>query len=178
MLVTFVFFLLALLLLAVQTTIFQFFPVWLGSPDLLFVLVVFVAYRFDWVRGLLLVIFYGWMMDVVSGFYLGIYPVLYFLVFILLKILAEKSPIREGLYQIPMIGASYFVVQLLFYVFFIIIQPDALLEWRWSQVIKETFVLLVASIPCFLALNRLFEIFAGRRFASRILLRRSGNRFR
>ena len=173
-----VFFVLAFFFMAIQTTLFQFFPAWLGGPDLVFILVVFVAYRFDWLGGLVLVVFCGWMMDIASGLYLGTYPVVYLFVFALLKLLAANSPLREGLYQIPMVGISYFVVQLLFYGFFVVIQPEALPEWNWAQVVRETFILLVASIPCFLALNSLFEVLSRRRFVSKILIRRSGNRFR
>ncbi len=178
MMAVLVFSLLALLFLVVQTTFFQFFPAWLGSPDLVFILVVFAAYRFDWLRGLLLVVFCGWMMDVVSGLYFGTYPILYLLLFTVLKILGENSPLKENLYQIPMVGVGYFVVQLLFYGFFAAINPDALLEWSWTQVIRETFILLGAAIPCFLGMNTLFERIGKRPVVPRILVRRSGNRFR
>ena len=178
MITALVFGLLALCCLVLQTTFFQFIPAWLGTPDLTFILVVFVAYRLGWLQGLLLVALCGWFMDVVSGFYLGIYPVAYLLVFALVKGVAEHSPVKEGLYQIPMVGVTYFVVQLLLFGFFALIQPEALPSWRWSLVVRETVILLVAAIPCFLLFNTLMDGLSRRRLSSRVMVRRSGNRYR
>jgi len=42
-----VFFFLGVFLLILQTTLFQILPEWAGKPDLLFVLIVFLAIRMD-----------------------------------------------------------------------------------------------------------------------------------
>ena len=60
--VTLCFLLFGFLLIAIQTTVFHYFPNWLGRPDLAFVLVVFAAYRFSWFPGLLLAFLLGWLM--------------------------------------------------------------------------------------------------------------------
>ncbi len=176
--VTFSFLLLGFLLLAVQTTIFTLFPHWLGRPDLVFILLVFSVYKFSWFQGLLLAFMLGWALDVTSGIFPGTYPLLALLVFVVVKFLTQNSPVKETAYQIPLVGLSYFVVQCFFYLFFTLTQPDLLPSWSWSRVVQETFILLVAAIPCFVLFNWLYEKIVKRHLASRSLKRRSGNRFR
>lgn len=166
-------------LVVIQTTIFQLLPSWLESPDLIFILIAFIAYRFDWLRGLLLVVVFGWIMDVVSGLYLGTYPLLYLFLFISLKIFKENSPVKEVAYQIPLVGIAFFIGYSCLYSFYYLALPGVLPEWSWIRILQEMFILVVATIPCFLLYNSLFEQMAQRRLVSpRILRRRSGNYFR
>jgi len=170
------FLLLGILLIVIQTTFFQFFPTW--RPDLVYILVTFIAYRFDWVRGFFLVFIFGWMMDVVSGMYLGTYPLQYFLVFVCLKILSENSPMKETAYQVPLVGISYFLVQMALYSIYSLTLPETIPEWSWSKVIVITMILVLVTIPCFLLFNSFFEYLQNRRLSPRIFRKRSGNRFR
>lgn len=166
-------------LVVTQTSIFQFFPSWLGRPDLVFILIAFIAYRFDWLRGLLLVIVFSWIMDVVSGLYLGTYPLLYLFLFLSLKIFKENSPIKEVAYQVPLVGIAFFVGYSCLYLFYSLALPGILPEWSWVKIVQEAFILIVATIPCFLLYNSLFEHMSQRRFSPpRILRKRSGNYFR
>ncbi len=176
--VTFSFLLLALLLLAIQTTLFTLFPHWLGRPDLVFILLVFSVYKFSWFPGLLLAFLLGWLLDVASGMFPGTYPLLALLVFVVVKFLTQNSPVKETAYQIPLVGGSYFMVQSFCYLFFSLTRPDLLPSWSWSRVVQETFILLVASIPCFVLFNWLYEKSTKRRLVSRSMKRRSGNSFR
>ncbi len=176
----FSFFLVGITAVVTQTSILQFFPSWLGNPDLLFILIAFAAYRFDWVRGLFLVVVFGWIMDVVSGLYLGTYPLLYFFLFISLKFFKENSPVKEVAYQIPLVGAAFLVEYSGLYVFYSLALPGILPDWSWGKILRELLILVVATIPCFLLYNSLFEHLSKRRFTTpRIFLRkRSGNYFR
>ncbi|MCK4838343.1 MAG: rod shape-determining protein MreD, partial [Desulfobulbaceae bacterium] len=70
MLIT-VFIILGAFLLIVQTTIFVRTPQWLGNPDLLFLLVLFMATKIDNYRGIILTMVFGLMMDTFSGFVPG-----------------------------------------------------------------------------------------------------------
>ena len=176
--VTACFFVLGFVLIAIQTTIFHYFPNWLGRPDLAFILVVFAAYKFSWFPGLLLAFLLGWLMDVTSGVFVGTYPLLVLLVFSIVKFLGQNSAVKETAFQIPLVGVSYFIVQCLFYLFFSLTQPGALPPWSWSRVIQETLILLVAAIPCFVFFNWLYEKIINRRMASKSLRRRGGNQFR
>jgi rod shape-determining protein MreD len=168
---------LGVLLIVIQSTLLQFFPAWFGRPDLVYILVAFIAYRFDWIRGLFIVFLLGWMMDVVSGMYLGTYPLQYFLVFVSLKILSENSPVKETAYQVPLVGISYFLVQMALYSVYSLTRPDTIPEWSWSKVIVISLILVVATIPCFLLYNSFFEYIQKKRLSPRVR-KRSGNRFR
>ncbi|MBU1140709.1 MAG: rod shape-determining protein MreD [Proteobacteria bacterium] len=176
--VTASFILLGVFLIIAETTFLQFFPHWLGRPDLVFILLVFVAYKFNWFRGLLLAFLLGWLMDVASGVFLGTYLLLSLLLFAIVKFLSQNSPVKDTACQIPLVGVSYFVVQCLFYLFFSMAQPGALPPWSWSRVLQETIILFVASLPCFVFLNWLYEKISHRHLAVRSMKRRTGNRFR
>lgn len=169
--------LVGVLLIVIQTTFFSAFPAWLGRPDLVYILVTFAAYRFDWLRGLFLVFFLGWMMDVVSGIYVGTYPLEYILVYGALKGVTVNSPLRESTYQVPLVGLSYFVVQMVFYFAYSVTLPEALPEWSWNRTVQETLILIVATIPCFVVFNSLYE-YLMKKMNSRRLRRRSVNHFR
>jgi rod shape-determining protein MreD len=125
-----------------------------------------------------LVFIFGWMMDVVSGMYLGTYPLQYFLVFVCLKILSENSPMKETAYQVPLVGISYFLVQMALYSIYSLTLPETIPEWSWSKVIVITMILVLVTIPCFLLFNSFFEYLQNRRLSPRIFRKRSGNRFR
>jgi len=171
--------LVGIILIVAQTSILQSFPSWAGSPDLIFILITFLAYRFDWLRGLFLVLFFGWIMDVVSGLYLGTYPLLYLFLFVFLKIFKESSPVKEIVYQIPLVGVAFFVGYSGLYIFYFLALPGILPEWSWTVMIQQTLILVVAAIPCFLLYNKLFEQISRRRFIPpRVLRKRSGNYFR
>ncbi len=172
------FFLLGFILIAIQTTFFHYFPHWLGRPDLSFILLVFSGYKFGWLPGLLLAFLLGWLMDVTSGVFPGTYLLLVLTVFSIVKFLSQNSSVRENVFQIPLVGVSYFSVQCFFYLFFSITQPGTLPPWSWSKIVQETLILLVASIPCFVFFNWMYEKITTRRLASRRLKRSGGNRFR
>lgn len=173
------FLLVGIVLIACQSSVLYFLPSWMGTPDLIFILIIFLAYRFDWLRGLVLVLAFGWIMDVVSGLYLGTYPLLYLFLFVFLKIIKEKSPVKEAVYQIPLVGVAYLVSYSFLYSFYLLVLPEVLPEWSWPTMVRQILLLVVASIPCFLLYNKLFEQMSKRRFIRpRILRKRSGNYFR
>ncbi|HIQ36742.1 MAG TPA: rod shape-determining protein MreD [Desulfocapsa sulfexigens] len=176
--VTLCFLFLGFILIAIQTTVFHYFPHWLGRPDLAFILLVFSAYKFSWLPGLLLAFLLGWLMDVSSGVFPGTYPLLGLLIFSIVKFLSQNSPVKETAFQIPLVGVSYFIVQCIFYLFFSLTQPDTLPPWSWARVVQETLILLVASIPCFIFFSWVHEKIMMRRKASKSLRRSGGNRFR
>jgi len=173
------FLLVGIVLIVCQSSVLYFLPSWMGNPDLIFILITFLAYRFDWLRGLLLVLVFGWIMDVASGLYLGTYPLLYLFLFIFLKLLKESSPVKEAVYQIPLVGAACLIGYSCLYVFYFLALPGVLPDWSWGTMIRQILILVVASIPCFLLYNKLFEQISKRRFIRpRILQKRSGNYFR
>ena len=169
---------LSILIIVAQTTLLQLLPGWLGRPDFLYIIVVFAAYRFNWIYGLLFVFVIGWMLDVVSGIQLGINPLQNIIVFSALKLITENSPLKESAYQVPLVGISYFLVQIGFYFLFMVFLPGSLPEWSWSRMIQETIILIVATIPAFVVLNYFYEFLNQRRVIHKVMRRRSGNQFR
>lgn len=178
MILTGFFFILSVIIIVCQTTVFQLFPGWLGRPDFLYIIVVFAAYRLGWVNGLVLVFTTGWMLDAVSGIQLGIYPLQNILVFATLKIITESSPFKESAYQVPLVGVSYFIVQMGFYFFYTVLMPGTLPGWSWNRILQETIILVVATIPAFVVLNIFHDFFQKRRVIHRVIRRSSGNQFR
>ncbi|MEJ2521147.1 MAG: rod shape-determining protein MreD [Desulfuromonadales bacterium] len=172
------FLLVGMFLIVLQTSVLQALPAWFGFPDFVFILVAFVAFRFDWLRGFLLSFAFGWMMDVVSVIYLGIFVVKYLAVFFILKLFTQNSPVKESAYQVPMVGVSYFLVQLGFYASLTMAAAELVSPWSWNRMWMETIILMIATVPCFLIFNSLYEYMHNRRTIPRAIRKRGGNRFR
>ncbi len=153
-----------IVLIIAQTTLLEYMPLWLGRPDLVFVLVAFIAYRFAWIPGILLVFALSWVLDVVAGIYLGLYPLACLLAFTALKTLTNKSPVKESTYQIPLVGLSYFLMQIFFYFVYSVLLPDMLPEWSWPGTLQRTILVVLAAVPLFILFNRLYEYIRTRRF--------------
>ena len=166
------FWVLGIALIVLQTTILQSLPLWLGRPDFVFILVAFTAYRFAWIPGIALVFSLGWILDVVVGIHLGFYPMMCLLTFIVLKLLTNKSPIKESTYQIPLVGLSYFLVQIFLYFFYSLNLPEDLPEWSWGLTLQKTALLVAAAIPLFLLFSTLYEYLQKRRLRTKPLRRR------
>ncbi len=114
----------------------------------------------------------------VSGIFLGTYLSMALIVFCLVKFFTQNSPVKETAYQVPLVGLSYFLVQCIFYLFFLFTQPGILPPWSWVRVVQETFILLVAAIPCFVLFNGMYEKISSQRLASKVKKRSPANRFR
>jgi len=172
------FFFLGLLLIGLQTTVFMVYPLWSGAPDLYFVLVAYLAYRHDLLRSLIILFPLSMIFDVLSGLLLGMYPALFILGFLLLKFMSARLPVRESLYQVPMIGVGYLLVSWLVYVVMRLAAPSLLVPWSWPVMLMRAGLVLVFSFPLF----RLFDFFSRRIEGKFIGLRkvrlRSGNRYR
>jgi rod shape-determining protein MreD len=169
----FVFWVVGVALIVTQTTVLEFLPPWLGRPDLVFILVAFIAYRFAWIPGIVLVFVLSWIMDVVAGIYLGLYPLVCLLAFTALKTLTNRNPIKESTYQIPLVGLSYFLAQILFYFTNSILLPDMLPEWSWPAALQRTILVILAAVPLFVLFNGLYEYILKRRLRGKPPRRRS-----
>jgi len=174
----FFFLFLGIFTVVMQSTFFPLLPDWLGRPDFIFILVVFAAYKFGWIHGLFYAFVLGWMTDVMSGIQLGIFPLQYILLFTFLKVITENSPLKESAYQVPLVGFSYFIIQMGFYFLYSIILPGTLPEWSWNRMVQETIIILLATIPSFIAFNYCYEFFSKRRVVHRVVRKRTGNEFR
>ena len=169
----FSFWALGIVLIIAQTTLLGYFPLWIGRPDLVFTLVAFIAYRFAWIPGIVLVFSLSWVLDVVAGIYLGLYPLVCLLTFTALKSLTNKSPVKESTYQIPLVGLSYFLMQIFYYFVNSILLPDMLPEWSWPGVLQQTILVIVSAVPLFIMFNRLYEYVLKRRLRGKPPRRRT-----
>ncbi len=151
--IIFVFILIALVLVVLQTTIFMVHPLWDFSPDLYYILVAYLAYRLDLLRSLIILFPLGCMLDVFSGTILGMYSVMCYTGYGLLRFSSTRLPVSESLYQVPLIGVSYLAVSWAMYVVMSFFEPDTLVEWSWWKMALRTILLVICAFPLF----RIFE---------------------
>ncbi|PIE63801.1 MAG: rod shape-determining protein MreD [Desulfobacterales bacterium] len=166
------------LLVILQTSVCMLHPTWLLAPDFYYILVAYLAYRFDFFRSVIILFFLGCVLDVFSGTILGMYSMICFCGFFLLRYIAQKLPLSESLYQIPLIGVSYLVVFWINYILICLFKPGLLIEWSWWKMLIRTFLLVALSYPFF----RFFEA-ANTRLRKGFTVRkkvrgRTDNRFR
>ena len=64
----FIFLILGIVILVLQTTFLQLLPSWLGKPDILFLLIVYVAFKADILRGAFIILLLGLLMDTFPEF--------------------------------------------------------------------------------------------------------------
>jgi len=150
------FFSIGLLLIIAQTTLFMVHPVWHGAPDLYFVLVAYLAYRHDLLRSLIILFPLAMIFDVLSGLVLGMYPALFLLGFFMLKFLSDRLPVRESLYQIPMIAVVYLLVNWIVYVCISLSVPELLVPWSWPLMLMRAALVALFAFPLF----RFFDFFS------------------
>lgn len=143
------FFSLGILLLTLQTTLFHVFPDWLGRPELLFVLLVFLSTRTKLYQGVILSLLYGLIMDIFSGVFLGIYPVLFLTLFFALKGLSLHFILNDQTYQAPLVAISYLIYNIGVVLFTLILAPENALMWAWGQLLLQMLILSVITVPLF-----------------------------
>ncbi len=178
MVVVFVFMLLGLLLIVLQTTVFMLNPVWVASPDLYYILVAYLAYRFDLLRGLIIIFPLSWTLDVFSGVVLGTYPTICFGAFFLLKIMAAKIPVRESLYQIPLTGVSYLLISRIVHLGLSFFEPGAIAPWSWIDMGIRVALMIVLAFPLFRFFEFIYKRFQRTYIPYKMLRVRAGNRYR
>jgi rod shape-determining protein MreD len=163
-------------LLVLQTTILAKMPQWLGSPDLLFLLVLFMATRMDSYHGIILTMIYGLMMDIFSGIVPGLFPAVYLGLFLTIKYISRHLIINEPTHQPPLAAASYLACSGAVYVYTVLFSPETNLFWAWRDLLLQMFILAILALPCFQVLDRLVSALSSDqgRFGLR---RKSGNRF-
>lgn len=173
MTLTVVFLILGILLTVLQTSLLQLLPGGLARPDLVYLLVAFAAYKLPWLPGILLAFTVGWVLDVLVGINLGVYPLEFLFIFVCLKFVTLNSPVKESAYQIPMVGVSYFLLKMIVYFFSSLTIQHGLPGWSWLNGVQETLLLVLAAIPCFLLFNSLHEYLLDRTARSRPARRRA-----
>jgi len=169
---------LGIFLIVVQTTVFQFLPVWLGKPDILFLLVVYLACQADILRGAFVILVLGLFMDVFSGVFLGLYPVIYLLVFAFIKGISRRIAINEFAYQVPLAVISYLFVGVGMFVLSFILAPDSPPQWSWGLMLLQLFIIAVIGTPVFGIFDSIMSFYRSHSAAGRFPGTRKANRFR
>ena len=173
----FVFLVLGMITLVFQTTLLQLLPSWLGRPDLMFLFIVYIACRAGIIKGAFRVLVMGFLMDVFSGIFLGLYPVIYLLVFAFIKGISRQIAINEFAYQVPLALISYLLVNTGMFVVSFMLAPDSPPQWSWRGIILQLVMLAVIGIPFFGFLENIMNHLGTGSMSRRLLGARHGNRF-
>lgn len=150
------FFVVAILLVVLQTTLLMPTPVWLFAPDFYFIFIAYLASRFPIFPALALVYIVGLMLDVLTGTVLGMFSSLCFAGFGLIRLLADKLVYKEFLYSIPVVALSFFLLSALVYLVFDFLYPDQLVTWVWWEMIVRSLLVAAFTYPLFRLLDKVY----------------------
>ena len=151
------FLVLGILLIVIQTTLLPFLPEVFGRPDFVFLIVVYAGYRFAWLPGIIITFATSWVFEVLTRVFLGVYPMQCLLIFACLKLVTGNMPFKESVYQVPLVGISYFLMHALAYFGATLINPETQSSWPWISLLRETILLTIVAIPTFMIFNRVYE---------------------
>lgn len=172
-----VFLLLGICLLTMQTTLFHVLPEWVGMPDLLFLLVVFMAIHLPTTSGALLALVFGTMVEAFSGYFLGLYALAYLLIFFVLKGLSVALAIDEVNHQPPIVALCYLVANGFVYLFSGMLAEAPAASWSWGGVLQRVLIIIILVVP----VGRLFTLIlelCKRQDEQSFFRRNKGNRYR
>ena len=173
-----IFLILGILILVLQTTFLQLLPVWLGKPDILFLLIVHISCQSEIFRGALVVLLLGLLMDVFSGVFLGLYPVIYLLVFAFIKGISRRVAINEFAYQVPLALISYLFVSIGIFLFSYSLAPDTPPQWLWGAIVLQLLMLAVIGSPVVVLFDAITNFYRSTSASGRLPGTRSVNRFK
>lgn len=146
-------FFLGIFFIALQTTVLQALPEWIGIPDLLFLLVVFLSLHCRPGIGGLLTLLFAIGMEVFSGHFLGLYAVAYLLVFFIIKGLSARFALSEVDHQPSLVALAYIFVNAFVYLSSLMLAEASPNPWGWGGILQRVLIVTVLAIP----LNRWFS---------------------
>jgi len=173
-----IFLILGILILVVETTFLQLLPAWLGKPDILFLLIVYIACQAEILRGAVVILLLGVLMDVFSGVFLGFYPVIYLLVFAFIKGISRRVNINEFAYQVPVAVVSYLLVSIGVFLFSYPLASDAPPQWSWGMILLQLLVLAIIGAPVFGIFDAIMNFYRSISASGRLPGSRISNRFK
>ena len=173
-----IFLLLGICILVLQTTFLQLLPAWLGKPDILFLLVVYIACQADIFRGAFVILLLGLLMDAFSGVFLGLYPVIYLLVLAFIKGISRQVAINKFAYHVPLAVISYLFVGIGMYLFAFFLAPDSPPQWSWGIMLLQLLILAVIGTPVFGIFDIIMEFCRSSSVSGRLLGINRSNRFK
>ena len=173
-----IFLILGILILILETTFLQLLPVWLGKPDLLFLLIVHISCQPEILRGSVVILLLGLLMDVFSGVFLGFYPVIYLLVFAFIRGISRKVAINEFAYQVPLALISYLFVSIGMFLFSYSLTPDTPPQWLWGTIVLQLLMLAVIGGPVISIFDSITNFYRSTSASGRLPGTKSVNRFK
>jgi len=173
-----IFLILGILIIVMQTTFLQLLPAWLGKPDILFLLIIYISCKSDILRGSVVILMLGLLMDVFSGVFLGLYPVIYLLVFAFIKGISRKIAINEFAYQVPLAVISYLLVGTGMFLFSFSLAPDAPSQWSWGTMLLQLLMLAVIGAPVFGIFDSIMNFYRSTSASGRFPGSKRSNRFK
>jgi len=173
-----IFLLLGICILVLQTTFLQLLPAWLGKPDILFLLVVYIACQADIFRGAFVILLLGLFMDAFSGVFLGLYPVIYLLVLAFIKGISRQVAINKFAYHVPLAVISYLFVGIGMYIFSFFLAPDSPPQWSWGIILLQLLILAVIGTPVFGIFDNIMDFCRSSSVSGRFPGTNRSNRFK
>ena len=153
----FLFWIIGVLLIVIQTSLLPLYFSAAFTPDFIFIFVTFCAYRFSWVQGVILSFSFGWMMDVLTAVHLGFFPLEYLVIFSSLKLLTANSPVKAVVYQLPLVGFGYVLWKICSFVLHSLAHPEYFTDWSSQQLVYGPVLVLLAAIPCYSLFGIIYE---------------------
>ena len=173
-----IFLFLGILILILQTTFLQLLPVWLGKPDILFLLIVYISCQPEILRGSVVILLLGLLMDVFSGVFLGLYPVIFLLVFAFIRGISRRIAINEFAYQVPLALISYLFVSIGMFLFSYSLAPDTPPQWSWGTIVLQLLMLAVIGGPVVGIFDSITNFYRTTSASGRLPGTKSVNRFK
>ncbi|MGL1930355.1 MAG: hypothetical protein OCC45_01190 [Desulfotalea sp.] len=151
---TFIFGVIGIILIVLQTALLpESIYSLIQFPDLIFIFIVYCAYRFNLVQGLFLVFIISWLQDVIGAVALGVYPVECLVVFAVFKLVSKNNPINNVWYQYPLVGLAYLGMQIFMTISQSLVNPESARPLQLIFLSVESVVLVLVTIPCFCFFN-------------------------
>ncbi|MEW6427647.1 MAG: rod shape-determining protein MreD [Thermodesulfobacteriota bacterium] len=141
------FFSLGFFLLACQTSLLPLLPQWLGRPDLLFILIIFVAVRLPFYTGLFLCFLFGMLVDGFSGYYLGLHALTYLLFFFLLRGLSSRLALQYALHQPILAATGSLLTNISIFLLANMLNETGQFKWVWRDVLLQALMVAIFAVP-------------------------------
>jgi len=138
---------LGILFLALQTTVFQALPLWMGVPDLLTLFILFLALHDKPLPGALLTLFLAVGLETFSGYFLGLYAIAYLMVFALVQWLAGTFALREMSQQPGLAAISLLLVNGFVYLASMMLEHVSSAPWQWGAVLQRLLIITILAMP-------------------------------
>ena len=134
-----------LLLVVLEGALLVKIPSWFGRPDLVFILVMWLALRFDNLRELFLAMLLGLLIDAASGIQNGTYPAAYLATMIIVRVAVSNLNIDRRAHHIPVLVTGY----MLFFgiVWLLVSLSGNTVLIPWQQALPEIMAMAVISYP-------------------------------